>query len=70
MLTPGMAIFHIFHTVFTEWECPTIEHGEFIVDRNSRFLGHIAPVLHIKQVDTHYTVQTVFAIIVFLTYLV
>lgn len=32
-----------------EWECPTIEHGEFIVDRNSRFQGHIAPVFHSKQ---------------------
>lgn len=32
-----------------EWECPPITHGEVIIDRNSRFQGHIAPVFHVKQ---------------------
>lgn len=60
MLIPGQYfVYFMQNIVFTEWECPTIEHGEFIVDRNSRFQGHIAPVFHIKQVDTYYTVQTI-----------
>lgn len=32
-----------------DWECPPITTGEVIVDRNSRFVGHIAPVFHVKQ---------------------
>lgn len=33
----------------SDWECPVITSGEVLVDRNSRFVGHIAPVFHVKQ---------------------